>query len=42
MSNYNSKATEAKWRARWQDTGAFNVTEDPLKPKYYVLEMFAY
>jgi leucyl-tRNA synthetase len=42
MSNYNSKATEAKWRARWQDTGAFNVTEDPLKPKYYVLEMFPY
>jgi leucyl-tRNA synthetase len=42
MSNYNSKATEAKWQAQWQNSGAFNVTEDSSKPKYYVLEMFPY
>ena len=42
MSNYNSKETEAKWQAEWESKGAFNVTEDPSKPKYYVLEMFPY
>jgi leucyl-tRNA synthetase len=42
MSNYNSKETEAKWQAAWESKGAFNVTEDPSKPKYYVLEMFPY
>ena len=42
MSNYNSKETEAKWQAEWERRGAFNVTEDPSKPKYYVLEMFPY
>jgi len=42
MSNYNSKETEAKWQAEWESKGAFNVTEDLSKPKYYVLEMFPY
>ncbi len=42
MSNYNSKETEARWQAEWESTGAFNVTEDASKPKYYVLEMFPY
>ncbi|MBT7137522.1 MAG: leucine--tRNA ligase [Rhodospirillaceae bacterium] len=42
MSNYNSRETEAKWQAAWESKGAFNVTEDPSKPKYYVLEMFPY
>jgi leucyl-tRNA synthetase len=42
MSNYNSRETEAKWQAAWESKGAFNVTEDTSKPKYYVLEMFPY
>jgi leucyl-tRNA synthetase len=42
MPNYNSKETEAKWQAEWESKGAFNVTEDPSRPKYYVLEMFPY
>jgi len=42
MSNYNARATEAKWQAKWNDIGSFNVTVDPSKPKYYVLEMFPY
>ncbi len=42
MSNYNSKETEAKWQAEWESKGAFTVTEDASKPKYYVLEMFPY
>ena len=42
MSNYNARATEAKWQAKWDKMGSFNVTIDPSKPKYYVLEMFPY
>jgi len=42
MSNYNARVTEAKWQAKWDSMGSFNVTVDPSKPKYYVLEMFPY
>ncbi len=39
---YNIKETEAKWRTFWEERDAFGVSEDPDKPKYYVLEMFPY
>jgi len=39
---YNIKATEAKWRQKWEESGCFKTAEDPAKPKYYVLEMFPY
>jgi len=39
---YNVKETEAKWRAVWEERGSFVATEDPDRPKYYVLEMFPY
>jgi leucyl-tRNA synthetase len=42
MSRYNSKETEAKWQAIWDERGSFIATEDPDRPKYYVLEMFPY
>ena len=42
MSRYNSKETEAKWQAIWDERGSFIATEDPSRPKYYVLEMFPY
>ena len=42
MSRYNPNEVEPKWRARWQDTAAFEAAEDSDKPKYYVLEMFPY
>jgi leucyl-tRNA synthetase len=42
MSRYNSKETEAKWQAIWDERGSFIATEDPGRPKYYVLEMFPY
>jgi len=42
MERYNIKETETKWRTRWADTKAFNVTEDNSKPKYYVLAMLPY
>ena len=42
MSRYNFRETEAKWQGIWEDRGCFAVTEDPDRPKYYVLEMFPY
>jgi leucyl-tRNA synthetase len=42
MTAYDSKTTETHWRAQWEREGVFTVTEDPNKPKYYVLEMFPY
>ncbi|MCB1650846.1 MAG: leucine--tRNA ligase [Alphaproteobacteria bacterium] len=39
---YNIKETEEKWRKVWDEQASFAVTEDPNKPKYYVLEMFPY
>jgi leucyl-tRNA synthetase len=42
MSEYNPQAIEKKWQQRWRDSRAFEVTEDPSKPKFYCLEMFAY
>ena len=41
-SRYNIKETETKWRNRWADQKAFEVTEDESKSKYYVLAMLPY
>jgi leucyl-tRNA synthetase len=42
MSEYHPQEIDKKWQQRWADSGAFEVTEDPSKPKFYCLEMFAY
>ena len=42
MSEYKPQAIEQKWQQRWRESRAFEVTEDPSKPKFYCLEMFAY
>ncbi|HEX6977740.1 MAG TPA: leucine--tRNA ligase [Alphaproteobacteria bacterium] len=42
MSRYSVKETEAKWQAEWERRGSFRATENPARPKYYVLEMFPY
>lgn len=42
MTRYNFKEAETKWQAAWEEHGCFRVSEDPGKPKYYVLEMFPY
>ena len=42
MSDYDPQAVEEKWRRRWADERAFEVTEEPGRPKYYCLVMFAY
>ena len=39
---YNFREIEAKWQKKWEEDNAFQVTEDPDKEKYYVLEMFPY
>ncbi|MGB4592763.1 MAG: leucine--tRNA ligase [Coriobacteriia bacterium] len=39
---YDPHAIEEKWQAVWEAEGLYSVTEDPAKPKKYVLEMFPY
>ncbi len=42
MSRYDPSVIEPRWQAAWEAAGAFTARRDPLKPKYYVLEMFPY
>ncbi|HTM25754.1 MAG TPA: leucine--tRNA ligase [Vicinamibacterales bacterium] len=42
MPEYKPLTIEKKWRERWSASRAFEVTEDPSRPKFYCLEMFAY
>lgn len=41
-NKYNSKNIESKWQELWAKNNCFAVSEDNLKEKYYVLEMFPY
>src|SRR5436190_3508628 len=40
--DYQPQHIEQKWQRRWTEARAFEVVEDPTKPKFYCLEMFAY
>ena len=42
MSEYNFKQVEKKWQQYWHENQVFKTTEDPSKPKFYVLDMFPY
>jgi leucyl-tRNA synthetase len=42
VPDYKPQTIERKWQDRWQAERAFEVAEDPAKPKFYCLEMFAY
>ncbi len=42
MADYRPQALDKKWQERWASARAFEVTEDPSRPKFYCLEMFAY
>jgi leucyl-tRNA synthetase len=42
VAEYHPQELDKKWQAHWASTRAFEVTEDPSKPKFYCLEMFAY
>ncbi|MFC2075114.1 leucine--tRNA ligase [Bdellovibrionota bacterium] len=39
---YQPQQIELAWQERWEKDKTFEVTEKSDKPKYYVLEMFAY
>jgi len=41
-ARYNAGDSEARWQRVWDERGTFAATEDPGRPKYYVLEMFPY
>jgi leucyl-tRNA synthetase len=40
--DYKPQQIEAKWQDTWRASRTFEVTEDPARPKFYCLEMFAY
>src|SRR5437870_2889955 len=40
--DYRPQTLDNKWQQRWEGARAFDTTEDPSRPKYYCLEMFAY
>ncbi len=40
--DYDFREIEKKWQKQWADDKTYKVTEDPNKPKYYVLNMFPY
>ncbi len=39
---YNPSEIEPKWQAYWDANKTFATSEDPAKPKKYVLDMFPY
>ena len=39
---YKHQEIEARWQQYWRDNDTFRVTEDPSRPKFYVLDMFPY
>ena len=39
---YDFREIEKRWQKYWQDNDTYRVVEDPMKPKYYVLDMFPY
>jgi len=39
---YDPNAIELKWQRVWAQAKAFETTEDPGRPKYYLLEMYPY
>ncbi len=41
-TEYAPQELDRKWQARWTRERAFEVVEDPARPKFYCLEMFAY
>ncbi len=42
MKNYEFTEIEKKWQKFWDEFKTFKVSENPDKPKYYVLDMFPY
>jgi leucyl-tRNA synthetase len=42
MQRYNPKEIEPRWQAQWETDKVYQATEDPAKPKKYILEYFPY
>ena len=42
MQRYNPKDIEPRWQAKWEADKIYQATEDPSRPKRYVLEYFPY
>jgi leucyl-tRNA synthetase len=45
MADYSKeeiKRIEEKWQEEWKKRGVYKTSENPTKPKYYVLDMFPY
>ena len=40
--HYPFSEIEKSWQDRWETEGVYRSTEDPSKPKYYILDMFPY
>ena len=40
--DYDFKSIESKWQSWWAENKTFKTSQDPSKPKYYVLDMFPY
>lgn len=39
---YNFREIEKKWQQHWRNSGAYKISNDSEKPKFYVLDMFPY
>src|SRR5438046_1198919 len=42
MADFKPTSLDRKWQQQWAAARAFEVTNDPKRPKFYCLEMFAY
>ena len=42
MSSYDPSRIEKKWQDYWLENKTFKTSEDHVKPKYYILDMFPY
>ncbi len=42
MLEYNPHEIEPRWQAVWKQEDLYRAAADPVRPKYYVLEMFPY
>ena len=42
MTDYDFEDIETRWQRAWADARAFEVVEDPARPKFYCLEMLPY
>ena len=42
QERYNPLEIERRWQAHWAESQPWKVSEDQIKPKYYLLEMFPY